>query len=276
LRLAHLAPSSILTETIGDQMTHLCLANRILEDRRYMEFYYFQARRGAHVIMDTPAFERIDISLDDLLDAVHAIQPSQVILPDDMDDPDRSIRRMERAATRLWDKHYGLDLMAVPHGKTVEGWRMNALACAQLRGVTTLGIQEEVEEEFHISRPEFVKLVHQWFPHMRLHFNGFTDDMLELEDQTCQTLVGTADSAKLVVYGLNGLEPMPALDGDFPEYPGRKSLAPTSMEYFDWIPPEDFGGLGVSAVSALDARLVSVRNNIRRWNAMANNGMVVS
>jgi hypothetical protein len=272
VRLAHLAPTSVLSETIGDQMTHLCLANLILEDREYLEFYSYQARRGAHVILDVPAFERIQMSTDDLLEAIRGLQPAQVILPDDMDDPAVSLIRMKEAARAIWDWKWGVDLLAVPHGRTVEEYLANAGECAEIRGVTTLGIQEEIEEDFGIYRGDMVRMMYDRYPHKRLHFNGWTDGFEELEDRNCQTLVSTADSAKLVVYGIHCLEPLPGMSETvWPGYPGRKSLAETSMGYFSWNPPsgDDPAACGVPDMYA------AVRNNLRRWNAMANNGMVV-
>jgi hypothetical protein len=268
VRLAHLAPTSILGDVIGDQMTHLCLANLLLEDRTYLRFYHQQVRKGAHVIMDTPAFERIQMSLDDLLEAAKQLQPTQMILPDDMDDPKVSLIRQKEAAKAIWDWKWGVDLMAVPHGHSVEEYLQNAEACAAIRGVTTIGIQEEIEEDFGIRREHMVRLIHDKLPHKRIHFNGWTETMEELEDQYCQSVVTSADSGKLVVYGLNELEPRPTQFEDFPDYPGRKSLSETSMGYFNWHPSE------LDGVS-LDDALACVRNNIRRWNAMAERGVVI-
>lgn len=267
MKLAHLAPTAIVEDVIADQMTHLCLANLLLEDRTYLRFYHQQLRKGAHVIMDTPAFERIQMSLSDLLDAAKQLQPTQMILPDDMDDPRVSLIRQKEAAKAIWEWKWGVDLMAVPHGRTVEEYIQNAEACAAIRGVTTIGIQEEIEEDFGIRREHMVRLIHDRLPHKRIHFNGWTETMEELEDQYCQTVVSTADSAKLVVYGLNDLEPRPKHFGDdWPDYPGRISLGSTSMDFFDWeANPED----------NLDALVVKVRNNIRRWNAMAARGVVI-
>jgi hypothetical protein len=260
MQIAHLAPTSILEAVIDDQQVQLCLANLTLEDPAYQKFYHHQLRRGRKVIMDTPAFERTELSLDDLLDAAQGLHPTQIILPDDMDDPKASVQLSKEAARRIWNWKWGTSLMAVPHGRTVEEYMLNAEQLSWIQGVQALGIQEEIEEMFGMERQEMARRMHQTFPQHHLHFNGVTEGLDELLATDVCGFVDTMDTGKFVVWGLNGIKVDPAFET--PAYPGRRSLANSSLEYFAWKPP----AADDPALSGFPDAIEIIRQNIEMWN----------
>src|SRR5690606_35405607 len=110
----------------------------------------------------------------------------------------------------------------VPHGNTLDEYLACAAALAMVGPkITTLCVIEEIEELFGISRIATAKELYRLVGADRqIHMSGVSEDLAELRSPWVKTHVRSLDTAKFVVWGLNGDE---ITDwGDAPQYPGRK------------------------------------------------------
>ncbi len=101
----------------------MVLAQRVLSDEIYTEYYKNEQLRGATIIMDNGACE-LGKSLDgeSLLKAINAIKPDILVLPDSLDNGHETIQ-LSSAFIRNYSKYLsGIKLMGVAQGKTKEEW----------------------------------------------------------------------------------------------------------------------------------------------------------
>jgi hypothetical protein len=233
VKYAHITPipmlEKILSPMVGADF-HLVVSDQILEHGQYRDFYRGRLRQGEFVILDSPAFETGQQA--DLRDTVHAallLQPSEVVLPDDLDSSENTVRGSKEAAGVLRGAGYDGRFMAVPHGSNLNNFLHCAMDLLEIEGpgTTTIGLQEEIPELFGISRQQMIDKINQWaektagYGLVTFHLLGVDE---ALEDQYT---VGarSCDSAKWVVWGLNGKMVEKGLDPKrTPPYPGRKSV----------------------------------------------------
>jgi len=260
--ICHIAPIPLLSRVLSMEETHhLVIADLIYSDPRYLAYYQNRIARGDFVILDSAAFENqgalTELPMASLITkqvgAALNLQPSEVVLPDDMDDAAKTIEWATIASDRFFEFGYEGQMMAVPHGKTYAEYLATAKELLDgVRGVTTLGVQEEVEELFDKERLDVVRDLKSHNPDVQIHLLGVTEHALELQHPDTKALVRTCDTAKFVVWGLNKYETYPTLKGqEMPPYPGRDSVG-GRWGYFNYK-TED--GLA----------LHQVRENIRYW-----------
>jgi hypothetical protein len=232
--LCHITPIPLLEQVLTDaDKHHLVISNLIVSNTTYRQFYRKRRDHGDFIILDTPAFEEVEPDLDEHLEAVRLLQPNEIVIPDDMGSAEHTIELAKEFIWALADAQsasYHPQLMAVPHGDTYDEYIGCAHLLGLLDGVTTLGIQEEVEELY--SRPRFTVAEHiKEITGKDIHLLGVTEHYQELMALQVQDVIRTCDSAKWVVWGLNGLVTDPMYPA--PPYPGRKSVG-GRMGYFDY------------------------------------------
>jgi hypothetical protein len=222
VRICNIAPIQYLSELISSQETHhLVVADKLLESEEYLQFYRQRLQRGDFVIMDSMAFENpYGTPVSVMVDAARRLQPSEIVLPDDMESGERTVQMARRAMAEF--RFLGIHrprFQAVPHGKTLDQYLKVAYSLARIPHVTTIGIQEEVEEDFGVARVEVVKRV-KAVTNKQIHLLGVTESLNEWRDEELRWLVRTCDTSKLVVYGFGGVRIDPHLV-EVPVYPGR-------------------------------------------------------
>ena len=237
MKLAHITPIPLLHRILSKKdRFHLVLSSHIQSSDEYRTFYADRMRAGDYVIMDSPAFELRDaVNWKEHFDMVKLFYPNEVVLPDDMESDKRTLKMTKDAALRLREQGFKGSMMAVPHGKTIEAYLDNAIDLCNVPGVSVLGIQEEVEELYGVDRPYVAEMLHYVVGiGTQLHYLGFTEGLKELLPQA-RAHIRSADSGKIVTYGLCGLEASPesAQRGLLPPYPGRAALG-GRMKYFDY------------------------------------------
>jgi len=255
MELCHIPPARE-TSLLPPYLTHhLCIADQVLKHVDYATYYASRVALNDFVIMDTAAFEGAAISIQDLIEAVRRVRPSEVVLPDDVHDRRLTLQQSFDASRALRQNGYDGTFMAVPHGKDLGEYMLSVKELELIPGVTTFGIQEEVQELFGISRAEVVRQVlNRVPPGYNIHLLGVQDDLLDITHPFMMRNVRTADTAKFVVWGLNGIYVDPN-ETPFPAYPGRQSLG-GRMEYFDY--QLDDGDHAVNLIK-------DVRTNINTW-----------
>ena len=257
MKLAHITPTRLLDKILTpEDRFHLVLSSVLAVDSAYFEFYSRKLAAGDYVIMDSPAFELhgdVDWALH--LRMVEKFNPSEVVLPDNVDSAKETVDLSSFGAQMLRRQQYQGKLMAVPHGKDLAEYRWCASKLLAIPGVQVLGIQEEIPELFGISREDAAMLLRldaaDKAGDVQFHYLGFTETMEELLKPP--HIIRSADSAKLVVWGLNKqlATPTCASSKALHPYPGRKSLGGT-LEYFNYF---------TASIEAIEA----VQANIRAW-----------
>ena len=257
MRLYHIPPARLAEQVIpNEEDGHLCVADVVLSHREYADYYRSRSDRGDWLTLDTAAFEGKITPVRNLLEAAHMVRPKEIVLPDLFRDAVGTIETSVAAAKELRDCGYEGRFMVVPHGLT---WH-DYLYCteylmAELGPETCIGVIEETDELYNITRPIAVEILDDIFPEVQIHFNGVTEHLGECFDSSIRARVRSADTSKFVVWGLNGVnvDPIKILAAQItvPPYPGRKSLGGRNG-FFD-------------RSQASDEALQITRTNINRW-----------
>jgi len=257
LRLYHIPPARLATQVIPQEEDgHLCVADVVLSHREYAEYYRSRSDRGDWLTLDTAAFEGKVTPVKDLFEATQLVRPKEIVLPDLYRDANGTIETSLAAAKELRGVGYEGQFMVVPHGQT---WHDYLYCCeyliAELGDETCIGIIEETDDLYNITRPIAVEILDGIFPESPFHFNGVTEHLGECFDPDILQRVRSVDTSKFVVWGLNGVnvDPTKILAGvqTVPPYPGRKSLGGRTG-FFD-------------RQHASEEALQITRTNINRW-----------
>lgn len=265
MRFAHITPIPLLNAVLSDDNTfHLCISDLVLDNPVYTAFYRNRKARGDYIIMDSPAFETgLPADLKDTLHAEGLLQPHEVVLPDDLTSADNTIKLSTDTRNALLRAGYNGMFMAVPHGRTLEEYinctkELLEGCSSPLRGMPVIGIQEEIPELYGISRNEMMQRLRLEYAqhstrHVQFHLLGIGEKLEELTDPDVRCLARSSDTAKFVVYGLNGISVSPwSASQTLPAYPGRDSVGGRTG-YFHYRTD--------SAVAITTARL-----NATNWN----------
>jgi len=266
VKLFHIPPGNLAQDLIPEgEAGHLVVASVVLTNAAYATFYMSRKRRGDWITMDTPAFEGESISNEDLYNAIALIQPDEVVLPDVYRDCTATTDKTWEAYDFLTQRGYDGKFMGVAQGRTWEDYLQCASYLAHSGRIHTLGIIEEVEEHFGRNRVEVASILHDRHPNVQLHYLGSSEHLQELKHPYAQQIVRSCDTAKFVVWGLNGIMQLPPCAGHGTQevytYPGRQSLG-GRKEYFDWMGP--YG----------DIERASVRGAIDAWREYLNQCVV--
>ncbi len=191
---------------LGDY--HLLLAHYVAEKPdEYRELYNTNdpERSGWYVILDNSLIE-LGKPVDDttMMMAYEAVSPSVVVLPDYLEDPDRTVSASSMAANRWLDKGM-LDFMVVPQGKDLAELLMCAEKLADLPSVRAMGIPRKVAQT-QGTRFHAVQKLAALYSELDLHLLGFSDDLLD--DVCCarHPAVMGIDSAVPIRLGQKGIE----------------------------------------------------------------------
>lgn len=267
MKLAHIAPTSMLGHLPASQKAHLALSKLIVDNMQYARFYRNQVKRNALVILDSPVHENLTPNLGEWVTALGWLRPSVAILPDIIDDAEGTVKSAIFAADQA--RHYpGIQLMGVPHGKD----NAEFLDCAQelVHGVQVkwLGISLERRLENDVlayqRRVERIRCLARdpVFAGVNIHLLGISEAARELREPLFRR-VTSADTSKFAVYYLSGNPAVPPSPLN-KQYPGRAALG-GSFEYFNWRPSLPSGSrLGEFQRGFLD--------NLSRWSDYAATG----
>lgn len=222
-KIAHLTPVPMLRKVLTEKETfHLTLTNLVLNDDVYLEFYQKRIAQGDYVVMDTPAFETSEpTSIGAVETAAARLNPSEVVLPDDVGSGSNTVLLAKRTKEKLALASYSGKTMAVPHGRDIREYLTCAIELVEEIGVDVLGVVEEIPELFGHSRLEVVQKIHNRLPEAQFHLLGVDEELLDFWVPD-HLPVRSIDTAKFVVYGLNGIRLDP--EKKPPTYPGRKTV----------------------------------------------------
>lgn len=250
MRIAHIVPTSML-RLVERHDYHLVLADLVVNNWIYADFYRKQRERGAYVILDNGAYEfGRTPSVDTLLEAAEFIHPQEIVLPDSMYGPDCALESVEMSLEgreRLWEAGYH-KFMAVPHGNTLQEWNWSLNQLRSLVGVRCIGIAEKDALKLVKGgrRSQLVELIPKRMP---IHLLGMMEDMSDVIDPKTRRRIRGVDGSKMMVWGLHEQAVYPT-DSPLPPYPGRPG------NFFD-LPMVTFEQWTITA------------HNMHRWTVFA-------
>lgn len=117
-KIAQIVPVPHL-EQIEDNHYHMCLAH-LVENAKYAEFYRNMASKGKFVLMDNGAAEGSQLSSDRLIKMYATINPTEIVLPDTLND---CVDTLRKTLSFVHDNgHLPYRFMGVPQGKDFDEW----------------------------------------------------------------------------------------------------------------------------------------------------------
>lgn len=190
---------------------HLALAHRVLSDDIYMSYYKEKSVQGHYVILDNGACELGEsIRKEDLLRAAELIQPTQIILPDKLNDAEVTIRIstdfIKFAAGHLSAK---VTFMAVTQGVTRDEWLNCYNEFSNNTKIKTIGISNTdavyPNHEFYFSRVETIKFLSNQNlinKNQTIHLLGLNNSgHMELDQLKQFKFIEGVDSSAPIVHG---------------------------------------------------------------------------
>ena len=120
-KIAEIVPVSLLDYT-KDNAYHMCLAQLVLKNERYADFYRARSAEGKYVILDNGAAEGEELNYEDLLRAYDIVKPSEIILPDVLKDARKTIEKTIYFYEKHWNTVMRYKTMVVPQGKDLKEW----------------------------------------------------------------------------------------------------------------------------------------------------------
>jgi len=222
MKVAVIAPTAYLHSYAGMSSYHLVLAHIYEEDALYRDYYKQRVAEGDFVILDNSAYELGgSVALARLEACANDLNPSAVFLPDTRFNARETkwqvMHALERFAGRPWKN------LAVPQGNDLGEVLAMLDWYATQRYVHGIGLYEEIGTVCGFeNRVQFLRYIDgtdlplkKW----HVHLLGMEEDVKAVADLAKISWVDGIDSAKPVVYGLNGIRILP--EGAEKEYPHR-------------------------------------------------------
>jgi hypothetical protein len=260
MRLAHIAPISVLGFLPEQQSAHFCISRVVIQDSVYAKFYREQMRRGKHVILDNPVHENEPINFSEFFTAAEYLQPTVAILPDVIDDHAATMANAKQLSEELRERCPGTQILAVPHAEEHDVFVENAAELLGLRGVSFLGLT--LERRLNNDQLAYARRAYRLkrllddprFSDVHIHYLGVSELGWEFVTSEAR-VVYSADTSKFAARCLLGQPAAPPAPVRTP-YPGRIALGGSS-EYFAYQPDaETFNYAGFTG-------------NLTRWSAYA-------
>lgn len=142
-KVAEIVPVAQLDD-IADNYYHMCLAHLVIQDspaaKMYTDFYRRMSGEGKYVIMDNGAAEGSQLHFDQLYKQIEKIHPSEIVLPDTINNANDTLRKMFSWIGQF--KNLPYKFMGVPQGEDFDEWKSCAYIMMRERRINTIGISK--------------------------------------------------------------------------------------------------------------------------------------
>ncbi len=217
MKVAIISPTAYLPLLSGYQSNtyHLALAQRILSDPTYKEFYLKLPQHNIQIILDNGACELGEsIPTPDLIQACNLINPHILVLPDVLNDGHKTINLVYKFLSNFPLNISQLKFMAVVQGKTKQEWLDCLLQINKLNSVQYIGISN-TNAIFNNDQHEFsrVKTIN-WLienklinPTKKIHLLGLGNSgHLEISQLKHHSIIEGVDTNGPVVHAYHGIK----------------------------------------------------------------------
>lgn len=118
-KIAQIVPVPHLDQ-IKNNHYHMCLAHLVEQNLEYSNFYRQMSDEGKFVLMDNGAAEGSQLSVNELLTMYEVINPTEIVLPDTLNDCVDTLRKTLDFIHKY--KVLPYRFMGVPQGKDFDEW----------------------------------------------------------------------------------------------------------------------------------------------------------
>lgn len=182
---------------------HFTLA-QYFSDFEYASFYMRKRRQGHFIMLDNGAAELgASISLDMLLWAADLVEPDEIVMPDVLDDYEKTLERTEAALGRVVPRRRAM----CPQGTTWKEWTECARQMIEM-GCKTLCVAKRYEK-LPGGRPHALRIVkaNGWDKTHDIHLLGCYDNPMSEIYMACQVLptLRGVDTGAAVAYAQQGV-----------------------------------------------------------------------
>jgi hypothetical protein len=226
MNVATIVPEHLLDYTTNNDY-FMCLAHLVDGKNNYTKFFQQRVAEGKFVLMDNGAAENAQVSLDDLLDKIDIIKPTEVVLPDVLLDTDKTLAQYQVALHAI-KKRFGdsVRVMAVPQGKNLYLWARCAKEFIDNPLVDSIGVSKFLlnATQNMNARVRAVELIKNMATRsVDIHILGCGDNPVEIGYIASLYDIRGCDSAAAYVYSKAGLVIAPTVKR--PEHPEINFLA---------------------------------------------------
>lgn len=148
MQVASIVPTPLLDVAPIDY--NMCLYQIVKTNSVYAHYFANLRKLGKFVIMDNGAAEGVNPSIEEIVEVLPLVQPSEIILPDKVYDKEVTLQSTKEAYLYLLRQGIidNQQLMAVPQGKTFDEWLSCAKEMMQQDHITTIGISKFVTPKY--------------------------------------------------------------------------------------------------------------------------------
>lgn len=252
MKIAHICPTACMPLFLREKETyHLVLVSQVLASPMYASFYARARLRGDFVILDNDAYEvGKSCDLNMLIDAAQRINPSMVVLPDDLTADGLTTTRLALDGLDSLMAVFPptIQYMAVPHGRNPRDYincaRKLATYADAADKITCIGIYKNLSKDLGIQRTSIVRELNA-FP-IAIHLLGLTNNLAEIQIPFMRQRVLGMDTCRFVQQGLRSIHELP------------------------WIPPAQYDGrapgyFGIPIPERHDSAIDVTFSNIAVW-----------
>lgn len=143
MKFAVIAPPHVLQEIGYPSSYHLALAQELLRDAQYLQYYQRASLLGHFVIVDNGAAENDTPPFDKVLRVANTVHADEVALPDVLRDKEATVSQTLSWAPKVPKSRRFI----IPQGDTVEEWCqcLEELHLALDREYATIGVPKHLE-----------------------------------------------------------------------------------------------------------------------------------
>ncbi|MCK4359785.1 MAG: hypothetical protein KAW92_13800 [Candidatus Cloacimonetes bacterium] len=235
MKICHIVPADYIEVCNQNSSMHLLISQEVLKNKKYQEKYLEKSLKGDFIIMDNGIFEYGNAApLDDVIEAVEAVQAKEMILPDCYFDGEITIKRVMSALNELEKKSYRpISLMAVPQGKTQDEYMWCFSVLLTIKEINVIGFSYgAINKAFgryklppSLLRPTVISYLNQHFDlgalNKEFHCLGIGGHPHEIEFLKKFEFIRSIDSSKAFVSAVRGIDMKETLPANYviPERP---------------------------------------------------------
>ena len=185
---------------------HLVLAHEVVKAPHEFRVAYSFWNEGT-IILDNGAAELgASVSAELIEEAFHYIEPNVVALPDVLTDKEKTLEAVAKfTRTGLWRyiKRKGVCVMGIPQGETIDETMDCAEELHKMCSPEFWGVAKWMGDAWG-TRREITSRLYSRYPYTSIHILGFSENIPDDIRSAKQPGVVGIDSARPILYGLEG------------------------------------------------------------------------